>query len=123
LIHAKAAIEKSEAQSSYTVHVQGIYDVSRSAMNHLLWHFLAGTRGGPMRTRILVEVKKRPMNANQLAKKLGIDYKTVQHHVDILRSEQLITVHGKYGATLFVTDYLEKEWSVVEEIWERIRNT
>ncbi|MDP3066542.1 MAG: hypothetical protein Q8N08_07375, partial [Methanobacteriaceae archaeon] len=47
-------------------------------MEGLLWWLIAGNRGGINRARIINELQSRPYNANQLAKSLGLDYKTAQ---------------------------------------------
>ncbi|MEK6988099.1 MAG: winged helix-turn-helix domain-containing protein, partial [Candidatus Thermoplasmatota archaeon] len=54
-------------------------------MDRRLWYLIAGTRGGINRARILWSLRNRPHNANDLAEFLGLDYKTVRHHLDILR--------------------------------------
>ncbi len=36
-------------------------------LKRILWHLLGGTRGGPMRIRILQALLDRPYNTNQLA--------------------------------------------------------
>ena len=55
-----------------------------SAFRSLLWYLLVGTRGGPNRIRILEELRQRPYNAHQLAEALGVDYRTVRHHLVLL---------------------------------------
>jgi|GEM_PF-6188817 DNA-binding transcriptional ArsR family regulator len=48
-----------------------------SHLRHLLWYLLAGSRGGETRAKILMALKERPYNANQLTRILSLDYKTV----------------------------------------------
>jgi DNA-binding transcriptional ArsR family regulator len=50
----------------------------------LMWYLLFGTRGGPNRRRILDELVRSPANAHQLAATLGLDYRTVRHHLRLL---------------------------------------
>jgi hypothetical protein len=57
----------------------------------LMWYLLFGTRGGPNRRRILDELTRSPANAHQLAAALGLDYRTVRHHVHILERNGAIT--------------------------------
>ena len=93
-------------------------------MHQTLWYLLAGTRGGPMRARILTEIRKQPANANQLAKRINVDYKTIQHHLELLQKHQLLTMHGQYGAVYLLTPGMDADWKEFEEIWERIgKNT
>lgn len=86
-------------------------------MRKVLWWLIAGTRGGKNRLRIINAVKKEPMNANQIAKKLNLDYKTVTHHLDLLKENGVLTTMGEgYGKTYFLTDQMEDNQDILEEI-------
>ncbi len=50
----------------------------------LMWYLLFGTRGGPNRRRLLEALARSPANAHQLAARLGLDYRTVRHHLRLL---------------------------------------
>lgn len=53
--------------------------------------FVTGaTRGGPMRLRIIQNLSRRPMNTNQMAKLLSIDYKTAEYHLRILKQNGIV---------------------------------
>ena len=83
----------------------------------LLWFIFAGSRGGLNRLRIINSLKENPLNTNQLAKALGLDYKAIQHHIKILEKNNLITKMGeKYGVTYFISTYLEVNMETFEEI-------
>ena len=83
----------------------------------LLWFIFAGTRGGLNRLRIIFSLKEQPLNTNQLAKELGLDYKAIQHHIKILEKNNLITKIGeKYGVTYFISTFLEVNMETLEEI-------
>ncbi len=56
----------------------------------LLWYLLAGTRGGPNRIRILEKLRLHPHNAHQLSGELGIDYRTIRHHLGLLERHGLV---------------------------------
>jgi len=45
-------------------------------LRRVLWYVLGGARGGENRARILLEIRVRPGNPNQLATRLGFDYRT-----------------------------------------------
>lgn len=79
-------------------------------LKRVLWYVLGGTRGGPLRIRILARLQDRPYNTNQLATDLGVDYKTVQHHVRVLVKNRLIDTQGtgQYGAVFFLTRDMEE---------------
>jgi DNA-binding transcriptional ArsR family regulator len=88
-------------------------------MEAVLWYVLTGTRGGTNRLRILRAVEDRPRNANQLAEDLGLDYKTIRHHLDVLVENDMVTSSGDdYGAVYLPTDRVENHWETVEEITE-----
>ena len=86
-------------------------------MNKLLWWLLAGSRGGDNRIRLLALIRQRPLNANQLSEELGLDYKTVQHHLRVLIKNRVIVEEGdRYGRLYFPAPLLEANWNIVEEI-------
>ena len=83
----------------------------------LLWFIFTGSRGGLNRLRIIFSLKEQPLNTNQLAKELGLDYKAIQHHIKILEKNNLITKMGeKYGVTYFISTFLEVNMETFEEI-------
>lgn len=90
-------------------------------MNRLLWWLLAGTRGGTNRARIIMTLNERPDNANQLAETLGLDYKTVRHHLDILLKHGVIVTQGDgYGRMFFLSRDMEANYDEFNNIWVRI---
>jgi len=90
-------------------------------MKRLLWWLLAGSAGGVNRGRILEELFQTPHNANELAKVLSLDYKTIRHHLDVLEKNHLITSTGSgYGKTYFPSDLLETNTGLFQEIWGQI---
>ena len=97
------------------------YGFSMRAIKQLLWWLIAGSEGGPNRARIIHSLNDEPANANQLAERLNLDYKTIRHHIDVLVKNNLVTYHGqKYGRMYFVSDLLEEDYELFEEIWVRI---
>ena len=86
-------------------------------LKYLLGWLIAGTRGGPTRARIIKTLKENPQNANQLATTLGMDYRTIRHHLNVLQKNRIITTVGEgYGMTYFLSQTLEENYSVFEEI-------
>jgi len=87
----------------------------------LLWWLLAGTSGGFSRGRIISLIVKKPMNANEIADTLCLDYKTVRHHLDVLKKNNLITTMGSgYGTMYFPSEILEDNMKYFDEIWDEI---
>jgi predicted transcriptional regulator len=92
-----------------------------NAVKRLLWWLLAGSAGGVNRGRILEELFNRPHNANELAKILNLDYKTIRHHLEVLEKNNLATYTGSgYGKIYFPSDMLEDNVELFNEIWGRI---
>ena len=90
-------------------------------MEGVLWYVLTGTRGGTNRVRILQALDERPRNANQLAEDLGLDYKTVRHHLDVLEDNGVLEDSGDdYGAIYLPTDQARHHWDTIEEIMEQV---
>jgi len=87
----------------------------------LLWFVFAGSRGGLNRLRIISTLKDQPMNTNQLANELGLDYKAIQHHINVLKKNNLISKEGeKYGVTFFVSTFLEVNMETFDEIANKL---
>ncbi|MEE8178358.1 MAG: winged helix-turn-helix domain-containing protein [Nitrosopumilaceae archaeon] len=87
----------------------------------LLWFVFAGTRGGLNRMKLILALKNQPLNANQLAKELGLDYKAIQHHIKVLEKNNLVTKAGeKYGVTFFISTFLEVNMESFDEIVSKL---
>ena len=94
------------------------------SLKRLLWWILAGSSGGPNRARIIHLLARRPFNANKIAHELGLDYKTVRHHLGVLEENNLIISRGQgYGKMYFVSPMLERDMASFREIWEEIGKT
>ena len=90
-------------------------------MKNLLWYLIAGTKGGETRGKIIDLLKKKPSNANKVAEMLKLDYKTVRHHIEVLEKNNIITAinKGKYGDVYFLSEFMEANFKLFEEIWEQ----
>ena len=90
-------------------------------LKHLLQWLIVGTRGGANRAQIIEAIKKEPRNANQLGILLGVDYRTIRHHLEVLEKNGLVTSMGdRYGKMYFLSNELEENFEVFEEIWNEI---
>jgi len=89
----------------------------------LLWYLIAGTRGGSNRARIITTLRDRPSNAHQLCEGLGLDYRTVRHHLRILQRNGLVAqpAGNAYAAPYFLTAFLEANYGAFEEIRAQLR--
>lgn len=94
---------------------------ARDAYSRLWWWVLVGSRGGPTRSRILKALMKKPMNKHQIAKELGLNYKTVEHHLEILQDNMLVETPNpdKYGSLYYLhreaVNRLEEVKSLIRE--------
>ncbi|MFQ5941678.1 MAG: ArsR/SmtB family transcription factor [Nitrososphaerales archaeon] len=89
----------------------------------LFWSLFAGSRGGNTRLRIIASLMDRPYNRNQLAKVMGLDYKAIQHHLDVLEKNNLITKQDEqthYSILFFISPYFEAKMDAFDEIWNKI---
>lgn len=83
----------------------------------LLWFVFAGSRGGMNRLKMVKILRERPLNANQLAKEMGLDYKAVTHHVGVLEKNNMLSRVGeKYNVTFFVSNFLEANMDSFDDI-------
>jgi DNA-binding transcriptional ArsR family regulator len=91
------------------------------SLKYLLGWLIAGTRGGPTRAKMIQALKDKPQNANQLATSIGMDYKTMRHHLEVLEKNRIITSVGdRYGATYFLSQVMEDNYALFEEIANKI---
>jgi len=90
-------------------------------LKYLLGWLIAGSKGGPTRARIIQTLKETPQNANQLATSLGMDYRTIRHHIEVLEKNKIITSAGEgYGITYFLSPLMEENYTLFEEIVKKI---
>ncbi len=90
-------------------------------LRRLLWYLFGGTRGGENRTKIIVALRERPCNLNQLANRLGVQYRLIQHHIEVLRRNSLVTATGeRYGMTYFLHPWLESHFDIFEEVARKL---
>ena len=73
-----------------------------------------------MRARIISELMENPRNPNQLSEKLGVDYKTIRHHLEVmLRYNWVSNKADKYG-DLYMLTFTDEEKQAFDEIMGRI---
>ena len=92
-----------------------------NATKNILWWLIANSAGGINRGKIIIELSREPQNAYSLSKALSLDYKTIRYHLSVLiENKMIISVGKEYGKTYFLSDDLEDNWKIFEEIWNRI---
>jgi len=88
----------------------------------ILWYVFATTRGGPTRIKIMDLLIERPYNLHQMSRELGMDYKTVQHHVRMLEENRILTPEErKYGSIYFPSAMFDGVKDIFLEIKKKVR--
>ena len=98
-----------------------LVSINARPFKYILGWLIAGTRGGVTRAKIIQTLKETPQNANQLANLLGMDYRTIRHHLEVLEKNRIITSAGEgYGITYFLSPAMEENYGLFEEILNKI---
>lgn len=87
----------------------------------LLLYLFTSTRGGFTRLRIIMTLLDRPCNTHQMAQRLGLDYKAVQHHMKVLEKNNMVSKVGeRYGAVFHLSVFLEVNIRALDEAIDRL---
>ena len=87
----------------------------------LLLYLFTSTRGGFSRLRIIIHLLDQPCNTHQLAKKIDLDYKAVQHHLRVLEKNNMVSKIGeKYGAIFHLSNFLEINIGTLDEAIDKL---
>jgi predicted transcriptional regulator len=90
-------------------------------LRRALWFLLGGKRGGENRARIIWSLRSKPSNMNQLATELGLQYKSIQHHMKVLAGSSLVAPSGEgYGAVFILTPWFEAHFETFEQICSKL---
>ncbi|WP_409200724.1 ArsR/SmtB family transcription factor [Methanobrevibacter sp. DSM 116169] len=86
-------------------------------MKNLFNSLFLSSRGGKTRIKIVEALFKKSYNTNQLAKTLGMQYRTINYHLEILLDKEIVEKEDKkYGASYFISNKLYKNKKYLEEI-------
>ena len=90
-------------------------------MDELFSSVFTGMGGRYTRMRILCAITENPMNTMKLSKKLGMDYKTIKHSIDVLEKNNLIQREGGgYGDMFFPSELISSNlptlYSVIRKV-------
>lgn len=87
----------------------------------LLLYLFTSTRGGFTRLRIISLLLNQSYNTHQMSQALELDYKAVQHHMNVLEKNNLVSSSGeKYGATFRLSNFLEMNIRSLDEAIEKL---
>ena len=89
-----------------------------------LSHLVLGQKGGENRILIIELLKQRPYNANQLAENLQLNYRTIKHHIDVLRENGLLVQSSSqgYGEVYFLSPELEASYEMFKEVASKLKS-
>lgn len=91
--------------------------VNEKVLRRLLMFALAGTRGGPMRMKILSLIIKKPCNVNEISKKFSIDYKTAEYHIRVLEKSSFVRSSSeKYDNKYELSALLKSNMKVLKDV-------
>ena len=69
------------------------------------------------------KIEQTPLNKNQISQLIGLDYKAVEHHLDVLEKNNLVQKIGSnYGTTYFLSPILESNLKIFEELASQSKN-
>jgi DNA-binding transcriptional ArsR family regulator len=92
-------------------------DRERKEMRNLLKFLFFSSRGGLTRLKVVELLARSQLNANQISKEVGIDYKTVSHHLDVLVRHRIIVREGEgYGSTYRISRDFLPYMEILEEL-------
>lgn len=90
--------------------------------NKELMNLILGRKGGETTIRIIDQLLEHPYNINQLSKKLGLNYKTIKYHVQLISKSNFISQDEiAYGSLYYPTQKLKKNLKEYEQIKEHIK--
>ncbi|MDE1872886.1 MAG: winged helix-turn-helix transcriptional regulator [Thaumarchaeota archaeon] len=110
-------VHKRENSSYYNTTVDTSRGTDVAYAKNLLWMVFANSRGGNNRIRIIMALKKSPLNAHQLAKELELNYRAIQHHIGVLEKNSLVSHVGeKYGTVYYLSTLIEVNMVIFDEL-------
>jgi PAS domain S-box-containing protein len=86
-----------------------------------LSYIILGQKGGKKRIQIIDLLNDRPYNLHQLSEIMNVNYRTVQHHVDVLKKNGLVSSSktGGSGEVYFLTQEMESNMVLYKDIVNR----
>lgn len=93
-------------------------------LKSLFQHMFLGSKGGFTRVKILVHLKEKERNANELTTAIGMDYSTIDHHLNVLLKNNLIVRRTEgYGATFAISALTAENWEFIQDIWDKLNKS
>ena len=90
-------------------------------MNELFSSVFTGMGGRYTRLRIICAITEEPSNTLKLSKKLGMDYKAIQHNIKVLEGSNMITRMGEgYGDVFFPSELLSSNLPTLYKVIRKV---
>ena len=90
-------------------------------MDKLFSSVFTGMSGRYTRLRIICSITEDPMNTREISKKLELDYKTIQHNIEVLEKNNLITREGEgYGDLFFPSELISSNLPTLYHVIRRV---
>ena len=90
-------------------------------MKELFSSVFTGMGGRYTRLRILCAITSDPMNAMELSKRLGLDYKTITHSIEVLEKNNLIIRKGEgYGDLFFPSELISSNLPTLYHVIRKV---
>ena len=101
--------------------VKTIETTAHPETKKVFWNLFASSRGAANRIKIMMLLRKRPSNTNQISTNIEIDYKCASHHLKALEENHLVEKLHSYGmTTFFVSPLFEENQQIFNEIITKV---
>jgi len=88
-----------------------------------LSYIILGQKGGKNRLQIIELLNDRPYNLHQLAQVLNLNYRTIEHHINVLTKHELITTSNSksYGNIYYLSPEMENNIGILDDIRDKVK--
>ena len=90
-------------------------------MKELFSSVFTGMGGRYTRLRIICAITEDPINILEISKRLSLDYKTVQHNIEVLEKNNLIVREGTgYGDMFFPSELISSNLPTLYHVIRKV---
>ena len=102
--------------------LQNLKDIKEDPhMEELFSSVFTGMSGRYTRMRIICAITEQPMNTLGISKKLNLDYKTIQHNLKVLESNNFVVRKGEgYGDIFFTSDLISSNLHTLYKVIKQV---